>query len=362
MRDTNTRRAAIVIGLFVVLFGVRFVAGRSDVHRGDVPARAPDGAGGAVVRRHGRGGGRGGGGGGVLHRGAAGPDGGRGAAHGRVGDARAAGRAGAGGVSSSHGCSSASVDRAGARRARGGPRRAAAVGDGAAAGARARRALRAGAAGRRRGLLPDGRGAARQHRCCLVGRRGGEGRAGGAAGGVRAHLAGHLRALRGRSGAAAAARQRGADRPGGDLGRLRRRPVCVVHRPADRTLAWALAGHPPPLRLGDGAPLDSAGAGQPLGLEVELDDRRRERAAAARATACSLYTDGILDARDGSSERLRGGAAAVAGGRRTGARARTALVEHLRAALAEYAPAGGDDVCLLAARESRAGRLRRPAG
>jgi hypothetical protein len=28
----------------------------------------------------------------------------------------------------------------------------------------------------------------------------------------------------------------------------------------------------------------------------------------------------------------------------------TALVEHLRVALAAYAPAGGDDVCLLAAR------------
>ena len=62
-----------------------------------------------------------------------------------------------------------------------------------------------------------------------------------------------------------------------------------------------------------------------------------------------LYTDGITDARDMESgrfgeERLR---SLVAAHGREGA---TALVEHLRAALAVYAPAGGDDVCLLAAR------------
>ena len=55
----------------------------------------------------------------------------------------------------------------------------------AAAGARARRALRAGAAGRGRGLLPDRRGAAGLDGAARR-RRGGEGRGGGAAGGVRA--------------------------------------------------------------------------------------------------------------------------------------------------------------------------------
>jgi serine phosphatase RsbU (regulator of sigma subunit) len=62
-----------------------------------------------------------------------------------------------------------------------------------------------------------------------------------------------------------------------------------------------------------------------------------------------LYTDGILDARDDAAERfgeerLR---SLVASHCRESA---PALVEHLRTALADYAPAGGDDVCLLAAR------------
>ena len=62
-----------------------------------------------------------------------------------------------------------------------------------------------------------------------------------------------------------------------------------------------------------------------------------------------LYTDGILDARDGASqrfgeERLRSLVASH------GRESATALVERLRAALAAYAPAGDDDVCLVAAR------------
>jgi serine phosphatase RsbU (regulator of sigma subunit) len=124
--------------------------------------------------------------------------------------------------------------------------------------------------------------------------------------------------------------------------------VCVVHRPADATLAWAIAGHPPPLRLDDGSPLDAVGAGQPLGLDVELD-LASTIAPLGEAGGVLLYTDGITDARDAASgrfgeERLR---ALVAEHGREGA---AALIERLRAALAVYAPAGGDDVCLLAAR------------
>jgi serine phosphatase RsbU (regulator of sigma subunit) len=124
--------------------------------------------------------------------------------------------------------------------------------------------------------------------------------------------------------------------------------ACVVHRPADATLAWAIAGHPPPLRLEDGSPLDAAGAGQPLGLDGELALASSVAPLAAEGGVL-LYTDGILDARDAASERfgedrLRGLVAAH-GGESAGS-----IVEHLRAALADYAPAGGDDVCLLAAR------------
>jgi serine phosphatase RsbU (regulator of sigma subunit) len=124
--------------------------------------------------------------------------------------------------------------------------------------------------------------------------------------------------------------------------------VCVVHRPADATLAWAIAGHPPPLRLEDGSPLDAAGAGQPLGLEAELEVASTVAPLAAEGGVL-MYTDGILDARDATSrrfgeERLRGLVAAH------GRESAGSIVEHLRAALASYAPVGGDDVCLLAAR------------
>jgi serine phosphatase RsbU (regulator of sigma subunit) len=126
----------------------------------------------------------------------------------------------------------------------------------------------------------------------------------------------------------------------------------VVHRPADATLAWAIAGHPPPLRLGDGSPLESAGAGQPLGLDAELEVESSV-APLAGAGGVLLYTDGIIDARNGASERfgeerLRSLVASHAGESATG------LVERLRTALSDYAPAGGDDVCLLVARDRTA--------
>jgi serine phosphatase RsbU (regulator of sigma subunit) len=128
--------------------------------------------------------------------------------------------------------------------------------------------------------------------------------------------------------------------------------VCVVHRPADATFAWAIAGHPSPLRLEDGTPLESTGAGLPLGLEFELDVTS-SIAPLRDAGGVLLYTDGITDAREPSGgrfgeERLR--SLVAAHGRESAA----ALVEHLRAALVKYAPAGGDDVCLLAARNRAA--------
>jgi serine phosphatase RsbU (regulator of sigma subunit) len=128
--------------------------------------------------------------------------------------------------------------------------------------------------------------------------------------------------------------------------------ACVVHRPADASLAWALAGHPPPLRLDDGRPLEAGGAGQPLGLEVELS-LSALTAPLTEAGGVLLYTDGIIDARNERSERFgeeRLQALVAAHPRDTA----TAIVEHLRLALADYAPIGGDDVCLLAARH-RAG-------
>ena len=124
--------------------------------------------------------------------------------------------------------------------------------------------------------------------------------------------------------------------------------ACVVHRPADATLAWALAGHPPPLELRSGGALDPAGAGQPLGLEHDLAVEGSS-APLTSDTGVLLYTDGILDAHDPGGRRFgeeRLSALVAEHGRGSAA----GVVEQLRAALADFAPAAGDDVCLLVAR------------
>jgi serine phosphatase RsbU (regulator of sigma subunit) len=136
--------------------------------------------------------------------------------------------------------------------------------------------------------------------------------------------------------------------------------ACVVHRPADATLAWALAGHPPPLMLESGRALDPAGAGQPLGLEPELD-LAGSSAALTGWEGVLLYTDGILDARDGEGRRF--------GEERLselvaehGSGTAEAVVEQLRLALAAYSPQAGDDVCLLAARSRASAEALAPVG
>ena len=132
--------------------------------------------------------------------------------------------------------------------------------------------------------------------------------------------------------------------------------ACVVHRPADAALAWALAGHHSPLELGSGRELDPAGAGQPLGLDQELDVSGTS-VPLSEGDGVLLYTDGILDARDAhgtrfGEERLSALVAAYSGATAAG------VVEHLRLALSDYSPAAGDDVCLLAARSRSAADLR----
>ena len=95
--------------------------------------------------------------------------------------------------------------------------------------------------------------------------------------------------------------------------------ACVVHRPADGTLAWALAGHHAPLALGSGRELDPAGAGQPLGLDHELEVTAAT-VPLSEDDGVLLYTDGILDARDEHGDALRRGAAERAGRRVSPAR------------------------------------------
>jgi sigma-B regulation protein RsbU (phosphoserine phosphatase) len=135
--------------------------------------------------------------------------------------------------------------------------------------------------------------------------------------------------------------------------------ACVVHRPADGTLAWALAGHHAPLALGSGRELDPAGGGQPLGLDHVLDVSAAS-IPLSEDDGVLLYTDGILDARDEHGGRLGEErlSALVAG---YGGATAEGLVEHLRLALADFTPAAGDDVCLLAARHHSSADWRQEA-
>jgi serine phosphatase RsbU (regulator of sigma subunit) len=132
--------------------------------------------------------------------------------------------------------------------------------------------------------------------------------------------------------------------------------ACVVHHPADATLAWALAGHHSPLALGSGRELDPAGAGQPLGLDHELD-LAGTSVPLSEEDGVLLYTDGILDARDEHGARFGEERLSVLVGAYRGATA-AGVVEHLTLALADYSPAAGDDVCLLAARNRSAADWR----
>ena len=59
--------------------------------------------------------------------------------------------------------------------------------------------------------------------------------------------------------------------------------VCASVRPGDPLVRWAMAGHPPPMRLDDGAPLDGVRPGVPLGIEVELQCEQAVDPARSRA-------------------------------------------------------------------------------
>lgn len=128
--------------------------------------------------------------------------------------------------------------------------------------------------------------------------------------------------------------------------------ACVTFRPADGTLAWALAGHPTPVRLSDGRPLVGGSLGPPLGV---TRDFHAQSASTRLAPGCGVlvYTDGVTEARRGSmlfgERRLAGVLAAVDGNEPT------EVVNAIRDAVRTFA--GGspdDDICMLALRAAAA--------
>jgi serine phosphatase RsbU (regulator of sigma subunit) len=70
--------------------------------------------------------------------------------------------------------------------------------------------------------------------------------------------------------------------------------VCLRLGPADAGVAWAIAGHPPPLRLPTLAALPLDGSTRPLGMETDLA-LRTAQAPLRRSDGVLAYTDGATD-------------------------------------------------------------------
>jgi serine phosphatase RsbU (regulator of sigma subunit) len=125
--------------------------------------------------------------------------------------------------------------------------------------------------------------------------------------------------------------------------------ACLTYEPEERRLRWAYAGHPPALRLDDGAELAASAQGAPLGLYDDPGGAEGSQELAP-GDGVLLYTDGLTEARDDGGQLL--GEDAVADALRELRDASAAVtVDTLSAKAARFA--GGelrDDLCLLAAR------------
>jgi serine phosphatase RsbU (regulator of sigma subunit) len=132
--------------------------------------------------------------------------------------------------------------------------------------------------------------------------------------------------------------------------------ACLIFRPQQGVAAFALAGHPPPMELDSGEPID-AEPGLPLGVAVDLGVRS-VTLPLAEGEGLLLYTDGLIEARTPEmgetprdqfgSERLVELVADLRG------EPPERVVNTLRDAAEDFA--GGvldDDLCLVAFRASR---------
>ena len=79
--------------------------------------------------------------------------------------------------------------------------------------------------------------------------------------------------------------------------------ACMVYRPADRSMSYALAGHPPPMLLDEGGDLNGIAPGLPLGLGASVECARAERRL-DQGDGVLLFTDGLTEARRPSPEDL----------------------------------------------------------
>ncbi len=124
--------------------------------------------------------------------------------------------------------------------------------------------------------------------------------------------------------------------------------VCLRFQPGEGTLSWAVAGHPPPLRLPSLEALAPRGETLLLGVEPDLSFSTDE-VKLGRGDGVLIYTDGATDVRRGSSllgleglERMIESLVALPAG---------VLVQEIESAVLEWADDPiRDDLCLLALR------------
>ena len=125
--------------------------------------------------------------------------------------------------------------------------------------------------------------------------------------------------------------------------------ACLTYEPDERRLRWAYAGHPPALRLDDGAELAASTQGAPLGLYDEAGCAGGSQQVEP-GDGVLLYTDGLTEARD-DSRRMFGEEAVADTLRELRDASAAVTVDTLSSKAAQFT--GGelrDDLCLLAAR------------
>jgi serine phosphatase RsbU (regulator of sigma subunit) len=125
--------------------------------------------------------------------------------------------------------------------------------------------------------------------------------------------------------------------------------ACVVIRPRDKKISWALAGHPPPLVLGGGQTLDHVQPSYPLGIGEDIDCESGE-ADLVPGSGFVAFTDGLIEA-----HRTGGDQFGLERAEELVAQLRDPepgeVVRELRSAAETYA--GGplaDDLCMVAVR------------
>lgn len=77
--------------------------------------------------------------------------------------------------------------------------------------------------------------------------------------------------------------------------------VCASFSPRERKVSWAVAGHPPPMRLDDAVTLNGARPGIPLGIDVDVQCQVGELPLGAGG-GVMLFTDGLIEARRAARE------------------------------------------------------------